>query len=764
MQSGVSLGNAKKNDQGNNPGKPFIAINILPPRDNEDFEKSFQIFCDSIKEAVRLEFTHAWVNPISKFGEQNVCRRRDLDTGLNTVQFNSLYAPEDPSSVRDFFENKQVIDFIAEMKSKHNFLILADFVWKHVSAHSGLIPLKNEKWFGKKIKDIVEYNFEGQYKNEIINLLKEIIDIYLGKLRFSGLRFDAASHLSPEIRKELITYIDASYPQAVILEEVLFDRNEADNIEKLAAEAKKFKIFSSFVTSNLYYQKPNAFGALPHPHEMGDATKLKMAANNGIGFTGNHDHFSVSFETLLVMAAEKAFSDKPFLELINKINCSPIKNDNLNPQELIEVINGIANRNRSIQELNESDQAVIRYLLPFANEIARELLSADCDQKLFKRYQNILFEKIVNRTLASSFGYFVLGSEISSNHFSTQRIFTTRTGQPLTSLLITASDLLKSNAAEKLIGSMESDCYIDSTREGSVKTKHYQNISNFKKTCSVPINEQSLSVNKKGKKSDKKSNNTPEYNLNLARCWLPFFVEFLRNNPGELKYIKGYDSAQIEKATMAFVEKLGIKDFIKQVNEIYSKLTTLACIDYHTFTSLDNFKIIVRCHDQSTDIIIINLDPNAPKTLNDVDIQKIALWFQARVCPSRSLSGPLASPFDGSSISYLGDEYSNYWKATDPIKFDFAYNRILGCASGHKTKLFLGQGIRADLDKEYLKNVQVHIKTLDEELQEAFHSQKPLTPRTQRKLDSSVTLFSPEKKLDRVVQKLDQQSVRKVNK
>lgn len=96
----------------------FIAVNILPPRDNEDFAQALARFKRQLEKAYDWGYTHVWLNPICQLDDQEPIRRRDLDTGVPAVLYQSLYAFPEPTKIRAFFSNVQVINIIKEFKER----------------------------------------------------------------------------------------------------------------------------------------------------------------------------------------------------------------------------------------------------------------------------------------------------------------------------------------------------------------------------------------------------------------------------------------------------------------------------------------------------------------------------------------------------------------------------------------------------------------------------------------------------------------------
>jgi len=190
--------------------------------------------------------------------------------------------------------------------------------------------------------------------------------------------------------------------------------------------------------------------------------------------------------------------------------------------------------------------------------------------------------------------------------------------------------------------------------------------------------------------------------------------------------------------------ELRLQQFIEQVNKIYASLTTIGGLNYHTFTSLDRFKIIVRCTDENTDIIIINLNPDKSYVLDDIDMEKIALWYQARLFPPKDFiqnpsdnsSDALGNPFDGKSATYCHASYSANARSKDADKFNDSFNRIAGTKANHQTNLYLGYGFTLNLKQFSGIKVVTHLKTERELENEVFERQDNV-------FNSPLVLFPP---------------------
>ena len=137
---------------------------------------------------------------------------------------------------------------------------------------------------------------------------------------------------------------------------------------------------------------------------------------------------------------------------------------------------------------------------------------------------------------------------------------------------------------------------------------------------------------------------------------------------------------------------------------IYANLNTHGSSDYQSFISPNKLKVVVRCTDSHTDIIVMSLDPSKEVHVDELIFQKIASWFQARKFkhPEEAPTLKLSPVLDGSKTSYFDLNYSDYW--CNPTRmnmkeaFDFAHERIMGRVVGHTTSLFIGPYIIPNLE------------------------------------------------------------------
>src|SRR5947208_3522622 len=119
---------------------PFIAVNIrLYATD------SIQEIENKIKNVKNFGFTHIWFNPICEVETQTICVRRDLDTGIQTELYNSLYAPTNP---KNLVFRKDTLKKIISIAKEENIQIMIDFVWKHVGMNSRIFD-NHKEWKGK---------------------------------------------------------------------------------------------------------------------------------------------------------------------------------------------------------------------------------------------------------------------------------------------------------------------------------------------------------------------------------------------------------------------------------------------------------------------------------------------------------------------------------------------------------------------------------------------------------------------------------------
>lgn len=250
-------------------------------------------------------------------------------------------------------------------------------------------------------------------------------------------------------------------------------------------------------------------------------------------------------------------------------------------------------------------------------------------------------------------------------------------------------------------------------------TDFYPNIANFLKVA--PFDDLLTGV-----KSKKASNPGKIRLIDSMRLWLPLITDYLRQHPEKLH--ESFPDTIPESAQLTtLTHTIGIPEFISSLNYIYRELSTPRCDNYHTFSTLDNAFIAIRQNNHKTDIIILNLDPTKLLEINDMDIEKIALWYQSRLFPQEKACGTtkqLSAPFKGETLpEYAPDGYSDYWRKQVDNQFDAAYLTIVGKQPGHQTNLHLGLAIKNSLKQDERIKIVSHIKSERQRDDEAFNQQ-----------------------------------------
>ncbi|MCH9743654.1 MAG: hypothetical protein K0U29_01855 [Gammaproteobacteria bacterium] len=691
--------------------RPLVAVNILPTNSIEELRRK-------VLHAKEMGFQQAWFNPICLVNPATPLHRIDPVTGVMANLYASRYAVDGPAVIDPEIDSEALKALIIEMKEEHDFVMMADFVWKHVGMKSPLLK-EHPEWFkaNKRVKDVIEYDFRGDYQAEIIAYLLTQVDVYLKEFGFGGLRIDAASHLIPEVRFALIHHIKKHYPDALILEEVLFESNQAEKIAALVSDGDARAYRSTYVTSNLYYQTPDAFGQLKKPADMGDLEKLNLA-DLGISFTGNHDHFSLAWGVIITLAAREFLKNPEFYQVLASEKCTPIKGEEGFSQKFdyyISLIERMAKQEISTEDCVGNNPILLRYLLPYANRVARQLFSEAesydqsrvSEESLISEFRKLLFQRVCDRTLASPGGYFMSQSELTLM-LETPCIFNDDGGRRLQQRLLTPEDIqaIPVEAYENLCKQLEASGL-------------FSNLLNWTRQSAsslVPV-VSALGSKKKGKRSKKKAAK-PAKKLSAGEAFLllPYVQTCERVcSESDLEHFDGVDPVPMatqEAGCRALSEATDYDRFIKRTNEIFLNLNTHGCTDYETFVSLEQYKIIVRCTEKNTDIIVLNLNPQVQKDLDNKDIEKIALWFQERKFPHEEMDARdgLRSPLDEEEVVFFDAGYSHYWAKKDGDAFSHAYKRIMGAAENHTTSLFLGPSLM--LKNDICKNIKIPLAPL----------------------------------------------------
>jgi hypothetical protein len=212
----------------------------------------------------------------------------------------------------------------------------------------------------------------------------------------------------------------------------------------------------------------------------------------------------------------------------------------------------------------------------------------------------------------------------------------------------------------------------------------------------------------------------------------------------EYKYYMKKQNRENEEVYLS--NALELKSYIQQINSIYKKIKTLKCSDYQTFTfsTQEDFKIVVRCTKDTTDIIILNLSGNR-LTINDLDMEKIALICQLQKFPVTKACEWTESPSRPCSDQERinpPQAYSAYYndKLDDNGEtFHHAYQRIIGHAANHETNLYLGYDINPEINKYSNINLQVSLKTEHRRISEVLEKSTN-NPETHKR-QTSISLY-----------------------
>lgn len=682
---------------------PLIAINILPGSIDE--------IKSALGKAQAQGFSHAWLNPLSSIGNVPV-HRIDLDTGVMTNLSSSMYAVSDLRELRLPYTSENLSELNKHAASL-GIKLLADFVWKHVSNDSLLID-KHPKWFkDTSIKDVREYDFVKNNDplttkyNHIKHYLQNGIDFLLDNCKFSGLRFDAASNFSVLLRADLMRYVRKKYADAIILEEVLFDDNQTDRIMALAKSVDEAEevatadipnpLKSDFVTSNLYYQRANAFGQLPQAHEMGDSLKLKLA-RLPISFTGNHDHFSLAWDVLLTLAAQKISAD--YIENYTTKSVFPVKSEK---SLSFALLNSLVNKLKTGEipaEIIQENDGLLKMLVPIAHQLAATLCSQQ-DEELLSEFRALLYKRLAHRTIVSPGGYFMLQSDMELE-FDTQRIFLNSAKESLQTLALTPDILkrLSQESMQHLLSDMGSSSLFD-------------NWKNF--LHQIP------SLHPKPQKHSKKAipSDSVEYNETEINLIFPYVLTYLRSL-SDASLRRACSDLGLSPLTTFNTDNLrttiAFDPCIAAINKITASLETIdATVECNTFTSLECITIIVRCLGEKTDIIFLNANPKVEMTIELLDLEKIAIWFQTRKFSPQpdDKGGELTQPCDKKDIVHFNASYSARYQ-DQKEEFNLAFNRITGSEhlpEGYVTNLYFGCGINPHSELTKINNLRIKHET-----------------------------------------------------
>ncbi|OGT45891.1 MAG: hypothetical protein A3E83_02260 [Gammaproteobacteria bacterium RIFCSPHIGHO2_12_FULL_41_20] len=307
-----------------------------------------------------MGFNVVWVNPLQD-ATHVAMEKRDKKLGVragNTV-IGSMYAMRNPSQISAYFsdaphspsgellvspEVAQQIDTRALQQftqaARDNKLVpIFDLVLNHLAADA---PLCRERphWFAKGVhpdfQDARAFNYEDEVvRREIIeHLWKPYIRQYIQIYGFGGVRVDAVGYIHPEVRREIYQYLydlaeELNIPKPVILDEVLF----SGDTQKMSANLRlPGNIGPTHITTGAYYARREWHGGLPGwvNAEAADKASVVFQTQEGeirehvkggcINFSGNHDHNSLAMTVLHEMAEERLQQHERLHHLAEQLN------------------------------------------------------------------------------------------------------------------------------------------------------------------------------------------------------------------------------------------------------------------------------------------------------------------------------------------------------------------------------------------------------------------------------------------------------------
>lgn len=226
---------------------------------------------------------------------------------------------------------------------------------------------------------------------EIIEYWKKYIDNYMGKngFGFCAVRIDCARKVPREIREILYEHIRKHNPNAVILEEALYDKVSAEQLSITMGNAG-----GTHSTGSVYYGVRNEYGDLDtstsgqsfDPNEE-DKWKQNTVNVGVINFTGNHDEHSCAMEICIEMAKERIKKNSSFNDLLHKYD-GKLTGNSLKLYQM-------------------------KILYPYIEQIKRELNNSD--PHTTQEFKQALLDKWATCMFSGSGGYYMLtGDEFAS--------------------------------------------------------------------------------------------------------------------------------------------------------------------------------------------------------------------------------------------------------------------------------------------------------------------------------------------------------------
>ncbi|OGT65110.1 MAG: hypothetical protein A3J38_09945 [Gammaproteobacteria bacterium RIFCSPHIGHO2_12_FULL_45_9] len=582
-----------------------------------------------------MGFNAVWVNPLQET-TGIVMEKRDKKLGVragNTVT-GSLYAMRNTNTISTYFSeaprsitgellvteaeaeamDTQALQRFTQTACANGLVPIFDLVLNHLAADA---PLCNEKphWFAKSVhpdfQDARAFNYEDDaIRQEIIEQFwKPYIRKYMEQYGFHGARVDAVGYIHPDVRREIYAYIHEleGIGQPVILDEALF----SGDTHKMSASLRlPSAAAASHITTGVYYAQREWHGGLPSWSQIEAKAKgsvifqtqegeVREQAKGGcINFSGNHDHNSLAATIILEMANERLYQNQRLHQLAGHLN------QKYGPDEGRECI----------------------FLHSFASDIEQSIASQD--QAIIHEVERRMREKIAMCALTSSGGWYALAGDETGG--------------------LTPKSVFRRQQA------LEQDYYPQRTH--SVFLGENKNLaeSALIEIARSIIEEHPLEVKAHMDEAYRALSHSQEQeriltayveNLkNLVNCGDPIVCtqlqKTLEGSHLEISFNDWDYIAASREASKGWGGHHSMRDFMKEVNTLLQQLPT----SQYGFSSemirlpeKPELVIVVRKNgsgfNAETDLVIVNLTPAKPTTLELKDLEDIAVIYQKRVFP-----------------------------------------------------------------------------------------------------------------------------------
>ncbi len=491
--------------------------------------------------------------------------------------------------------------------------------------------INKDESFSDAIK--IQYSsMDTKILDKIINefwfpFISKYLAPYPNGFDFEGIRIDCAWAQPPFLREKIYKFAKSIKPNCIIFEENLFGY-----VPLYDALKKTSKVGADCMTGDLYYQLKNQYGFFDEYVNLSSGERSSLVNYGCINFTGTHDDVPLALYVARNIALNLIYNDKEYFNLLPKDFRISIR--------------------KKFTFSKTFEFRLIHYLYPYILEIIEKVnLKKDNFDILFS---SELKKRIFTIVFGSNTGYYMFDGDENINLMPAS-IFNRQTGEKISSSDNFNLFNIESDVINDILNKMLIEISVDrkDLRNFLKEIRNIDNIAIRQKMLLPYIDalKQEIIIGRKlfNIKKNMESTEVKQYIIFRNLC--------KQNN------VKNFDNMfEIPEDKERFkITSISIKEFITEVNQVFSKLPTASKSFWFQYFELNNdVSVIVRkngygiCSD--TDIIFCNNNTTKQYTITDNDIKNLAISFQNRVIPEKErIIGNGNTNYDLAYMSITGE-------------------------------------------------------------------------------------------------------------